>query len=568
MKTKHLHIPGRSQPKWFDALILSLFTFLVTFQPYYLQQEINLYELGLYLPGIDTILRGQMPYRDCFHLRGPFELYVPAFMMQVFGANVAVLSTYFYIGTVVALIACVVLGAQLYRTRFLLYLMVPVLVARTFPRVAFTFWGGMRFALGLMAIAAAVQFFKTRKLVWLLGAGALAAGGLFTSVEIGVCAVVGVSLAVLFALFVRSFDMRFALRSILAFAAGWLLVVIPFLSYLAAQQALGPYLGDVLGVVTRMQTTFNLNHTMEIPNNLGEVLAAMFNPTSTNFKQMTPAYFYLVLLGYFVWKIRAKMIDNTDLAVVCLAGYGVMMYQTAFRHIWAYQFEMALQPEKVLYFFVLEQVYRYIKEKRVQFTVQRFKISVTLMVVIALIGSSLGYAFSRYGKRFVAYKYFMRVMSGKSTADLHPLHGKEAGTIVAERAKGMIAPREQVEEIDKLADFFDKNTQLGETVFIFPELGIYSFIIDRPFVGRYPMVTMAWFREEWHADFMDDLKAEKPRYAVVDKDPGPAFPAIFFKLESNKKKYDEVLDFIKANYRVVDETSGTWIYERRTRRGK
>ena len=77
------------------------------------------------------------------------------------------------------------------------------------------------------------------------------------------------------------------------------------------------------------------------------------------------------------------------------------------------------------------------------------------------------------------------------------------------------------------------------------------------------MVTMSWFKEEWHAEFMKDLKGEMPRYAVVDKDPGPAFPAIFFQLERNKKKYDEVLEFIAKNYKVVDETSGTLIYKRK-----
>lgn len=568
MTNKSSNISIRSNSKWLDALILSLFSFLITLHPYYLQNEINLYELGLYLPGIDTILRGLVPFRDCFHLRGPFELYIPAFMMQWFGANVSVLCTYFYIGTVLALIACVVLGAQIYRTRFMLYMMVPVLVARTFPRVAFTFWGGMRFAFGLMAIACAAQFFKTKKFPWLFVSGIIAACGLFTSIEIGACTLFGVAFAFVFALVFRVWDIRFVLRSTLVFAAGWLLVVVPFISYLMSQHAFLPYIDDVWTVVTQMQKTFNLTYTMEIPTTLPKALAAMSNPVSTNFKQMTPAYFYLILIGYFVWKVRMKRIDSTDLAVACLTGYGMLMYNTAFRHIWAYQFEMALQPEKVLFFYVLEQAYLQIKERQISFHVQRFKISLTVLVVIALAGSSLGYSFDRYGKRFVAFKYFTRFISGKDTADLHPLYGKEHRTITAQRARGMVAPIEQVREIEKLASFFDQNTQLGETVFIFPELGIYSFIIDRPFLGRYPMVTMSWFKEQWHEDFMRDLKNEMPRYAVIDKDPGPAFPAIFFKLERNKKKYDEVLDFVKAHYKIVDETSGTWIYERKTGREK
>ena len=61
-----------------DVIVLCLFTVLVTAHPYFLYQKINLLELGLYLPGIDALGRGLIPYRDFFHLRGPLELYIPA----------------------------------------------------------------------------------------------------------------------------------------------------------------------------------------------------------------------------------------------------------------------------------------------------------------------------------------------------------------------------------------------------------------------------------------------------------------------------------------------------------
>lgn len=562
---------GLPKPRWLDVLLLSIFTILITLHPYYLQNEINLYELGLYLPGIDTILRHGIPYRDCFHLRGPFELYMPAFLMKAFGPNVAVLSTYFYVGTVIGLIVCVILGAQLYRTRFLLYLMVLVLIGRTFPRVAFTFWGGMRFAFGLMAMAAMVQFFKTQKFRWLFLSGIFAACGFFTSPEVGVCTLFGLLVALVFALVVRIFEGSTVRVSLSVFLCGMAVVAGPFLSYLIVQHAFVPWLDNVVTVVTQMQKTFDLHITMEIPRNFKEALAAMFDPLSTNFKHMTPAYFYLVLVGYFVWKIWKKKIEHRDLAIVCLAGYGILMYNTSFRLIWASQFEMALQPEKILLFFILEQVYLKLREKLNLAVVvgqgkeitKKLMAGVIIFLIFGLVGSSLGYAIARYNNRFVAYKFLVRLIKGEDMTSLHPLYGKEHRVITAERAKGMVAPVGQVEEIEKLAKFFAENTKEGETVFIFPELGFHSFIINRPFVGRFPMVTMSWFKESWHEEFMKDLKSEMPRYAIIDKDPGPAFPAIFFKLERNKRKYDEVVEFIKENYTVVDESSGTWIYQMR-----
>jgi len=67
----------------FDLFFLSLFTILITFQPYFLYGEINLFEFGIYLPNINAVLDGFIPYRDFFHLRGPLELYVPAFLMNL-----------------------------------------------------------------------------------------------------------------------------------------------------------------------------------------------------------------------------------------------------------------------------------------------------------------------------------------------------------------------------------------------------------------------------------------------------------------------------------------------------
>ena len=145
-------------PTVFDGLILSAFTALITFQPYFMHGKINVFEVGLYLPGINAILHGAIPFRDFFHLRGPFELYMPAFLMKIFGVHIEMMYLYFYIGTILTLIFCVLIGREIYKTRYILYLMVPVLVARTFPRVYFTWWGGMRYAFGLLVIFCAVKF--------------------------------------------------------------------------------------------------------------------------------------------------------------------------------------------------------------------------------------------------------------------------------------------------------------------------------------------------------------------------------------------------------------------------
>ena len=151
-----------------------------------MRQELNLFEWGLYLPGIDAVSQGQVPFRDFFHLRGPFELYVPALFMKIFGFRADVLAAYFYFGTVLTILVAVLIAYELIQQRFLLYSFVLILVTRTFPRVVFTCWGGMRYAWGLLAVWCLIRFFKSHRLGWLVAGGCLSAIGLLTSIEIGV----------------------------------------------------------------------------------------------------------------------------------------------------------------------------------------------------------------------------------------------------------------------------------------------------------------------------------------------------------------------------------------------
>src|SRR3990167_1033823 len=177
------------KPRLFDLFILVGFVGLVTFQPFLLHHEIIMMETGIHLPGISALFHGAIPYKDFLYFRGPLELYVPAFLMKLFGANMIWLPVFYYVGTVLTLLFVVCLAFQLYRTRFVFYLMVPVFVARTFPRIAFYYWGGMRYALGILSLVFAAQSFKTQKDSWMFWAGIISCMAFWTTIEAGICTI-------------------------------------------------------------------------------------------------------------------------------------------------------------------------------------------------------------------------------------------------------------------------------------------------------------------------------------------------------------------------------------------
>ena len=83
---------------------------------------------------------------------------MPAFLMKMFGIHIGMLNTYFYFGTVLTLVIYAIFALRIFNTRGFAYLFSLVLIARTFTRVTFAIWGGMRFSFGILAVLLAVNF--------------------------------------------------------------------------------------------------------------------------------------------------------------------------------------------------------------------------------------------------------------------------------------------------------------------------------------------------------------------------------------------------------------------------
>ena len=558
----------RQPPSFLDAVYLSVFTVLITFNPYYADGRINLFEMGLYLPGIQGVMHGMIPYRDFFHLRGPFELYPPAFLMSVFGAHIKVLYSYFYFGNVVCLVTCVWIARELFKTRFMFYILIPVLIARTFPRVVFMIWGGMRYAWGLIAELCVIKFFKTERPKWMFFAGMASATAGFTSVEIGVYSVMGVVVAWLAAWFFRLQERTVLLRSLGFFVLGILCIAAPFFIYLAVNGALMPYIESTLTVVLNQNRTFNPHFVSVYPQNFSEALTAMTNFTHTNFKHMTPSYFYIAILAYVGYRLKRRLLNRTDLCLIFLGVYGFIMYNTGFRGIWAAQFEMALMPEKILYFFLIEALvlsllFQTQLLERKAFLPAGFKDSAgwkrlsVIVFILALLGSSVGYSIGRYNHRFVAFK----MLTGKKAKHYKPLANEPSAFLTTERAKGIEVPIDQADDLEYLMRFIETHTTPQDVVATYPEQGSYNFLADRPYLGRFPLATFSWYSEKWHEEYVRDIKSKKVKYLIVPKKTTPLWEGVYLSPERNRRKYFEVMAIIQSDYVRTDESPLSYIYE-------
>ena len=554
----------QKKPTGYDVLILSLFTIFITFQPYYIHGKINLFEIGLYLPGINAILAGEFPYRDFYHLRGPLELYVPAWLMQIFGVHINVLYTFFYLSNILCLIMVIAVAKEILTTRLMLYLFTLPFIGRTFIRVVYQIWGGMRYVWGLASVFCVVRFFKSRNLGWMLAAGVTSALGSLTSIEAGVYVFLGVVAALICALIFRVMSPSFILKAAGYYIGGLAVVGLPFLAILFGNHALGAYCDITLSTVFNMQKVIDPHLVSVYPRNFIEALIAMTNPWSINFKHMTPSYVYIFLLVYLGSRARRKIFTASDLCLVLLGVYGFVMYNTGFRGLWAAQFEMSLMPEKVLYFFLLEVFLLFALAKREQREQREQRAPtgnrsfswrvVAGLFAVALILSSVGYGIQRFSSRFVAFKFLMAKISGKSTAKLRPLHNEKSAQLTMERAKGILVPEYQEKELEKVVSYLKQNSSKNDIVFTYPDLGAINFLADRPFLGRFPLITFSWFNDKWHEEIMADLEKQDVKFVILQKKMTPDWYQVYLGFDFNRRKYDEMMRVFNSKFQRVYET--------------
>ncbi len=320
----------------------------------------------------------------------------------------------------------------------------------------------------------------------------------------------------------------------LYYGTGCFAVMIPYGLYLLTHQALLPYWQSVYSVLTNMQNIFN-----------------PYISSQVSFKHITPAFLYIILAGYLAYKIRRREMDTAQFMAIILGGYGLVLYMSAFRNIEAAQFEMALQPEKILLFLLLEEAYFFLKPKKAKY-------AAVFIIFLAL--SSLGYAIQRYNHRFFAFQYVCKKLTGRETATLRPLTGENSVRLEMERVKGLIVPKEQAEDFMLLNRFVQERVAEREPIFMFPELGSYYFIVNRPFAGRFAMATFSWMNDRWHEELMSGLRETPPRVAVIQREPSPWFTETYFKVPQNRDKYQQVLDFIQRHYILIGSTPSLDIY--------
>ena len=98
---------------------------------------------------------------------------------------------------------------------------------------------------------------------------------------------------------------------------------------------------------------------------------------------------------------------------------------------------------------------------------------------------------------------------------------------------------------------------------MYPELGMYHFLFDRPFLGRFPITTFSWFNDQWFLEYLQHLKSKQAKYIVIQKDLPKNWYQIYLGYAPNIKKFDQMNDVIKKEYQLFKELTNLSIYKRK-----
>jgi hypothetical protein len=530
--------------RFLDKAAPEIIAIALLFQPYFRHGIIDFWETGLYLPFIEGLFNGKIIFKDMVLHRGPLEIYIPYLFMLLFGKHISVLSAFYYFGNILNIVLCLRIARYFLKTRIFLYLLIPVLAAKTFPITFYQNWGGIRFGCGLAAVLCALNYLKNKKPALLFISGLFSGIGFFSSTEIGILS----SLAVIVTLIVYGRSAPQTPKAILHYAAGFCLICIPFIAHLLFSGGLLTYIQANLSVPFCSGDIYHFEILYPgCPRNLAGILKYALRPFDLNFRFALPLFLYVSVAAFLLINYSRKHDSSqTQASFLCLSLYGFLMYMGSLRQINGPQFQTALQPALILFFIALERYFLFFKKMQSQGSI-RFSTkangSIIFLILFSLLFSAVFTVkfYINYGRDLRRFAFHL-ITKGCFPA------GEKIKPLAAKTAKGVLVADTQAEEINSVVEYIQKNTVPREAVFTFPNQGTFNFLFERPEFSRFYFSDMAFYRPDWKNEFFSQLKNKKPRYAVIKREPD-WFEAALADYPIIKGR-EEVRNFIRRNYNL------------------
>lgn len=528
----------------FDWITIPALLIWIIREPNFAHGFINYNESGQHLALIHELKQGRLLFRDLFAQYGVLHYYVPAWAFAVFGSSVATLRGYFLAGEMVSLLAAFVLARSAIVGRSLGALAGVVLVIESHHPFWSTRWGGFRFAfiyLALFALIRANRLARDGRGAWLFAAGASSAIAYLHTYDAGFVSLVGGIVFFLHAAISQAGTARIA-KDLFGYLLGLGAVIVPFVWALVAAGTFDDYLA-------------------QLPlSNPGRAWLQPVRPGDLTATVMAPAFIYCVSFGILVMAlIRRNWDSHRHLPLLLLTTCGGLLYAGSFRAIRGPQFETSLPLAVITAFLLLAAVFdRYARaaddpSRRVE---TWGSLAVIALAFAAFVfgeirtyqGGALAWARYQSQKQHTVARHI----------GTRPLD-ENYRAIAIRGGGGARLPRSQADQIERLVGYLGETWPEEETLFGYPDLGIFNYFTGRRHITRFMIPVLADADPEWAAEILADLEREQPRVVLMSTSLGTLARAT-----GRREEYlPEVMAYLLEYYEPRVRDGGIAVFERK-----
>jgi hypothetical protein len=490
--------PAEAEPRWrlvAAAVLVAAVALLRILASDGIHGPIDLFHAGHYLSPASDALAGKIFFRDAFPFHGlATDGGLDALAFRAAGETLATARTLrVALDVVFFALASVLFAGVLRRPARIAAGVAILLLASGALRLpgSFPFFRTLPL---LACAAAAARHARTGRRSALVLSGAVAALGLFWSLEVGLFACAAVVFYAAAEPWYRREPGRIV-SSIVAGAAGIALALLPALAVLAARGALGAFLRDSATVLASTGAIWDL--PSPVPRDV--VRAALHGPVALLRSEATrfygPQIFFGAVAAALLFRRRDGRAGSRDAVMLALLVFSAVGYRTALgRTSYSHTRFALVVPTLLLAAWLPEAFFRW-----------RGARAAKILASAAAVA-----AFALYAE----LPESVRDTAGKIRGRADRRDGRGLVALPLSRGGGACVPAGQAASLSGLAEFAGSALRPGETFYDFADAGALYFLLGRVNPTRFYEASVL-SADGWQEETIAELERARPGFVVV-----------------------------------------------------
>ncbi len=456
---------------------------LVVYNPLFYFENFDSVEEGIWLGWLERLLRGQSLYKDATVYQPPLMAWGLSLFVRLTDISIYNVRLFLHILQILGFIVYYFFISRVvksFQNRFLL-MFLAIGITSSFVKNNIE----IRLAMGLIALLPLYFYYQTRKAKWLLISGILSALSLFTSLEVGIPALICVLLG---SVLIKPY--RLAFKGFLTVLAGFVIGSLPVLAILLKDQAFLPFIQQVYFYSSAFSSGY-LNIALEQP----DLFTLVRWWKIIRYLSSEPWLWELSRIGLVggifvaIFKITQRKFQAREKLVFITSIFGLFLFRVALGRSDFYHLLFPLMVALVVIFYALEELTK--------------KIPSLIFVVWILF--VFVFAHDVVNDGFLTKEVF-KLQSYANTAGIYQTYN-------AKRSKIFVDKDVNVKTTNDLVEFIDKNTGVNDKIFAFPWMPEIYFLADRVNATSFD-IPYSFFTKDYQRKMITEL-SQNPSTLVI-----------------------------------------------------